>query len=264
MGRYFNIWLMQLKNGLSQRMVYPINFLMMCLGVFLSMSMTIIFIHSIFGFVDQFAGWSRSEAMVVVATYMIIEGFLWATVACLGGVAINVRTGFFDILLTKPINTQFLVSVWRADPEDWVRVIVAAFVLFFNVPALSLSNNELLINGLGYIFFVFNAYMIVYSVFLVVKTISFWLIEVRSLHHIGESIIQSSKYPIDIFFHKIVRIIFSTAIPLAFIATVPAQVMIHGPKLGLMIYSTLIAVIFFYLSRRFFLLGLKHYESASS
>jgi len=264
MKKYFIIWLRQLKNGLSQRMAYPVNFLMMCIGAVLSMSLVLIFIQIIFSFVDKLAGWQKSEAMIVVATYMLVEGLVWATVAMLSGIATNIRTGFLDILITKPIDLQYLVSVWRADPEDWARVVIALIVLLLNIPLLGLSSWELFGNSVVYLFFVFNAYLIVYSIFVFLKSISFWVIESRYAHMVGETILQSSKYPIDIFFHQVVRVIFSTILPIAFIATVPARILIHGPKLGLVVYSSALAFVFFYLSRRFFHRGLKRYESASS
>jgi len=264
MSRYFNIWLRQLKNGLSIRMIHPINFFVMCIGVFLEMSITFIFLQVIFKFVNNFSGWSHSEAMIVVASYMIIEGLMWTTVSMLGGLSRNVRTGFLDVLLVKPINTQFIVSVWSSDPEDSVRLITAISILFFNVPNLGLSNFQLVINGLLYVVLMVDAYFIVYSIFLMVKSINFWTVQGWSIHMIGEKIVQSSMYPVDIFFHKIVRVVFSTIIPLAFIATIPAKILIHGPRLDLAIYSILIALIFFYVSHKFFLFGLKRYESASS
>lgn len=264
MRKYFILWLRQLKNGLAQRMAYPINFFVMCFGSTFQVFLALVFINVIFGSVNYFVGWTKAEAMIIVASYMIVEGLLWATVAMLGGVSSNIRSGFFDILLTKPVSIQFMVSVWRADPEDWMRVVTACFVLFHNVPILSLSGSALMLNCFIYLIMIINSYFIVYSIFLMVKAINFWTFEGRSVHMVGEVVIQSSKYPVDIFFHKIVRVIFSSVIPLAFIATVPAQILIHGPKLLLIIYSTSLALIFFYLSRRFFLYGLKHYESVSS
>lgn len=264
MQKYLKILLRQMKNGLSQRMIYPINFFIMSLGAILQMLLALIFVQVIFNYVNSFAGWSRPQAMIIVASYMIVEGMLWATVAMVSGVATNIRTGLFDVLLTKPISPQFMASVWRSDPEDWMRVVTAMIVFASNVPALNLSSTELIINGSVYILLLVNAYIIVYSIFLMIKTINFWVINGNSMHMIGEVIIQSSKQPVDIFFHKAIRIIFSSVIPLAFIATVPAKILIHGPKLNLIIYSYLLAGIFFYISRKFFLYGLKHYESASS
>jgi len=257
---YFKIWLLQVKNSLMQRMSYRFNFVVLCFSVLVQTSLILIFVKAIFSFIDNISGWSYEHALLIAASFMIIEGLIWATSAYLSGVGDSIRRGALDQLITKPVDTQFLVSIWRADPEDWIRVVTGIIIISTVFDKINFS----ILNLLFYVLLLFNSYIIVYSFILFLKTFSFWIINNYSLNMLADHILRLSQYPTDIFFHKIIRIFFSTVIPLAFIATMPAKILIHGPKLDLIFYSCLLAFVFFVGSRKFFLYGLKHYSSASS
>lgn len=262
--RLFRIWQLNLKNRLMERMVFKFNFALMTVGVFLQMLLSLAFIKIIFAFISNIAGWTYEQALVVVASYMLIEGLLWGTCAYLAGISEHVRTGTLDNLLVKPIDAQFMVSVWRGDPEDWARVVTAFAVFFIALNGLNLTPAALLINTFFYFWLIANAYLIVYSLTLFVRCASFWTTDDSSLWRIMDNITRMSQYPTDIFFHKTVRFFFSAVIPLAFMATIPAKILIHGPDWRLILASTLVAAIFFVGSRKFWHFALKNYSSASS
>lgn len=261
--KYFKIWLLQLKNGLMQRMAFKENFIFLSVAVFIQMLLLVAFAKIIFGFFNDIAGWTFEQVMVIISSYVIIEGLLWAVCGYLSGIDNSIRKGELDQFLVRPVDVQFSISVWRSDPEDWIRVVTGLVILIISVKNLNFSS-DLLLNLGFYFVLIANAFIIVYSFLLAGKTLLFWLINANSLKYVMEHIVRMSQYPTDIFFHKIVKIFFSVVIPLAFIATIPAKILIHGPKLDLIFYSCLLAVIFFIGSRKFFLFGLKHYSSASS
>jgi len=261
--KFIKIWFIGLKISFMNRMAYKYNFFIMAVGVLAHMILTIIFVKVLFNFINNLVGWTYEQALLVVATYMMIEGLMWATCACLGGLTRNVNMGTLDIIITKPIDSQFLVSVWRGDPEDWMRVITALFIFSQCYKGINIDS-YLFLNIIYYLILLFNAYIIVYSINLLVKTLVFWVIDSSALWTITENITRVSQYSTDIFFHKTVRFLFSTIIPLAFIATVPAKFLVKGFNLPLFLSSCFLAIIFFVTSRKFWLFGLKHYSSASS
>jgi ABC-2 type transport system permease protein len=262
--RYLKIWAIHWKNSLMERMAYKYNFILMILGVVIQMLLALIFIKVIFSYISNLAGWSFNEALIVTATYMIIDGLAWATFSYISGINKHIRAGTFDNILIKPVDSQFLLSVARVDPEDWSRVITAIIVFIYAFQKLGLTAFELIKNLFFYIIFIICAYFIVYSITLLIKSITIRVIEDSSLWSLTMNIIKTSQYPTDIFFHKAARILFSTLIPLAFIATVPAKILIWGPRFDLIFYSFILAAIFLYISRKFYLNALKHYASASS
>lgn len=262
--RYFLIWAMNARARLMERMAYPVNFFIMIIGVLVQMILPVILINVVFRFSGSLSGWSRNEAMIVLAAYMFVEGLSWATHAFVGGFKMSIRAGTFDSTLVKPMDTQFLASISRADPEDWMRLVTATIVFVMAVRNLSFTFGTFLVNFFFFFILLLAAYLIVYSLSLLVATLSIWFTEVRALFTIIDNTVKMSRYPTDIYFPNAVRIVFSTVLPITFISTVPAKIFLFGPRLDLIVYSFIVTIIFFIGSRKFFHYGLKHYSSASS
>lgn len=262
--KYFKIFLHLQKIGIMTRTAYKVNFLILSFAVFLQVFFSLFFVKIIFGFLDNIAGWGYFEALIVVATYMLVDGIMWNLFAHFSAITRHVRDGTLDGILVKPIDSQFLVSVWRGDLEDVVRIIAGIGVLVYAVNNLSISGIELVINSILYVFLVFNALVIVYSINVIFKSIVFWLIEGMAFYHLTDSFFRMAQYPSDIFFHKIVKTAVLTVFPLAFIATVPAKILAAGFNFWLVVGSFFVAGIFFIASRKFWLFALKNYSSASS
>jgi ABC-2 type transport system permease protein len=245
-------------------MAFRFNFLLIISGVLLQMVMSLLFLNIIFSFVNNIAGWTYNQALLIVASYMMVEGLNWALFAELAGIGQAIKLGTLDNLITRPMSTQFLISVWRADPEDWGRVITAVLIFIYAVPGLGLGFSQMAVNGFFYFFMIFFALAITYSITLIFKSLAFWFTDTNSLWMLVNQTIRVSQYPTDIFFHRAVRIIFSTVLPLAFMATIPAKIFLYGFNFWLIASSILLAAIFFFGSRKFWQYALRHYSSASS
>jgi ABC-2 type transport system permease protein len=262
--RYLKIWGLQIKSSLMQRMAYQFNFVFMCLGSFTQIVLTIIFIKVIFSFINNLSGWNYEQAMVVVASYMLVEGLVWATCSYLSGITTNIKNGNIDFALVKPIDAQFLLSVWRCDPEDWVRVASGLIIFVYSLIKLKIGLVLLLIKLPIFIILIINAYIITYGFNLIIKTFAFWTQDSNGLWTVGNAVSKMTQYPTDIFFHKTVRLLLSSIIPLAFMATVPAKALIWGISMPILLSSFCLAFVFFYISRKFFLYSFRYYSSASS
>jgi len=70
--RIYRIWLMQLYSNIMRRMAYPGNFYLMAIGSLFQMFLSIAFVNIIFSFINNLAGWSYHQALLVVASYMLI------------------------------------------------------------------------------------------------------------------------------------------------------------------------------------------------
>jgi len=262
--KYWRVFLLLQHVGLMNRMAYRINFFIAFFAVLSNMVFTIIFLRVIFGFVNNFSGWGYYQALVVAATFMIIDGLLWVLCSYLGSISNHIKNGSFDRFLVSPIDSQFFISFWRGDSEDSVRIITGMALLFYAIGHLSLGGEVLLFGKLFlYLILLFNGFLIAYSIFLFLRTFSFWFIDVNSLSGLGNSLFNAAKYPATIFRHKITRIIIFSVLPLAFLATVPAKILTYGFDWILVASSFLVAGIFLWMSRRFWLWGIKKYTSAS-
>jgi len=262
--KYLRIIAALQKNNLMSMMAYKQNFVIMTMAVIIFMAMNIIFLQVIFGYIQNIAGWNFYEVLLIIGSTMIIEGLLWIFGARVGALGHLIRNGELDGLLAKPADSQFLISFWECDHEDFPRVIIGIILICYGLANLNLDLETVLANLFFYLILLINAIVITYSITLLLKTIYFWTIADYSLYNFLNAMSQISQYPTDVFVNFFVKSIFTFIIPLAFAATVPAKILARGFDWKLVVGSCTVATVFFYLSRRFWQYALKHYTSASS
>lgn len=262
--KYWIVFWRLKKIGLMNRAAYKANFYVLLFAVFLRTFFNLFFIKVIFSFINTIAGWGYFEALIIVGTINIIDGFMWVLFGNMKALPTHIINGTLDGILVRPIDSQFLVSSWRGDAEDIVRVITGMSIIIYALSNLNIMGMALIINLFLYGFMLLNAIVIIYSILLMIKIIVFWVVDGQSLFFMEEKILEMSQYPTDIFYHNIIKLLFSTLLPLAFMATVPAKILTTGFDLKLFIGSFLVAITFFILSRKLFKFGLSNYSSASS
>ncbi|EKE25652.1 MAG: hypothetical protein ACD_5C00080G0001 [uncultured bacterium] len=260
--KYLVVFLHLKKLELMSVMAYPVPFFVSVFAVILVMGLSILFFKVNFSFIDNISGWNYYQILAVLASYMILEGLMWFFFAMLNPINHFIRQGFMDSIILKPIDSQFLASFWKGDLEDIMRVFVGIFLLKISiVNTLGFNMMHLVL----YLVMLFNGVVIFYSLALVMRTVSFWVIDGSGVWLLIERISGSSQYPTDIYYNKIVRGTFTFIIPLAFMTTVPAKILtnniIDWKLVGL---SFGMCLVFFIGSRWFWKFSLNHYASASS
>lgn len=261
--KYLSFFWQIRKSDIMSDMAYPLPFLFKFGTIIFLMFLNIIFINTSFNYIENLSGWNYFQVLGVVGAYTLIDGIMWVLFAQLNAFNNLIKNGDLDWILLKPIDAQFLVSVWRGDIEDLARCVAGLGMVF-----IALKNTIGFTNVLNiFLFFVLIIFgtMIIYSLNIFVRSISFWTIDATGAWFMMERITSNSQFPIDIYYHKIVRNTLTFIIPLAFIATVPAKILtnveIDWKLVGL---SLLMATLFFLGSRMFWKFSLKHYSSASS
>lgn len=260
--KYLQIFLQLQKINLMKRMAYPVSFLFSVCTIFLTMVLSILFVNVNFSYINNLAGWSYFQILAVVGSYMIIEGIMWAFLGQLNSVNTHIMEGTMDGILLKPLDDQFFVSFWRGDPEDSVRIVTGSVLL---IMAIKNTVGWNLTHLFLFLLLLFNGAVILYSFNLMMRSISFWIIDGSGLWILMERVTSNSQFPIDIYYQKVVRNILTFVIPLAFVATVPARILTNDNidwKFAAM--SFLMMLIFFSVGRLFWKFSLKHYSSASS
>ena len=104
---------------------------------------------------------------------------------------------------------------------------------------------------------------IFYAFELFLMTTGIWLVRVDNLWVLGESVLQVSRYPLDIYGNGVQRF-FTYMLPLAFIGTIPARQLKDGFDGNMLALGVIWASCALILSRMFWRYAMRHYTSASS
>lgn len=211
--------------------------------------------------VDSVAGWTRSEALVLSVTGSLFNSLLWFfVIPSLLDFGEKIRKGDFDFYLLRPVNPRFLISISRFEFDNYLRALVMILVIIKLAPMAAPINVSQII---GFIVLYAAGIAIYYSLFFLITTLSFWLVNMESLEDIFDSAVTLGRYPTNVFSGAF-RIIFFYVVPMVFVATFPVQVLLGKSGWELVGLGVLMAGIFLFVSDKFWNFALRHYSSASS
>lgn len=218
-------------------------------------------IEVIFYNTKSLGGWNRGEALALAATAMMIEAISGIWFVSLREIPEQVRRGTLDFVVTKPVDTQFWVSLRKVNFS-----MFGAFV-----SSIALVSYAAWVSGkapglpqiAGYIWLLGCALVFAYSLNLFLMTLAIYFVRVDNLWVFSDMLSDISKYPLDIY-QLPVRRFLTFAIPLAILGTIPVSFLLRGAPTVMLLYGAIVAVISLALSRWFWLKSLRRYTSASS
>lgn len=261
MRRYWRVYKTFFASSFARELEFRANFFARVAQNLVWIGFFLLILLVIYRNTDSIAGWSRGDAFLLAATCFVMNAFSTGFFMSVTEIPGHIRMGTLDFVVTKPIDSQFWVSTRRFNFNE-IGVFaagVAMIVIGVNQSGLSPT----LLQWFAYTTLVLSSLAIFYSFNLALMTLGVWLVRVDNLWVLGESIMQIARYPVDIY-QGVLRRMFVYAIPLAFLATMPARQLVtgfDGAMLGLGIGW---AVLFLGLSRIFWVFAMRQYTSASS
>ncbi len=217
------------------------------------------FVKVIFLNTRRVGEWSEAETLVLTGTFGVIQG-LFNIVAYqnLSRFPEMVRLGTLDFVITKPVNSLFLVATRYVKLDSIGNVAGACLII---AHGLQLADYR---PGLPEIaaYLALGAY---FSIYTLLMTLAFWFIRVENLAVLADVIFGTARYPIDIFRPwNWLWSLFVYVLPLAFVSSFPALALFGKLPAGWMALGPFLAALLFLACTAFWRLGIRSYSSASS
>jgi ABC-2 type transport system permease protein len=208
------------------------------------------------------AGWSYYEAILVVGMFQVFSGLIEALLRPnIHAIIEHIRKGTLDFVLLKPVDSQFFVSTrqivfWKLlDMVVGFAVVAYALMRLGIVPGPATIAMFLLMVALGVI--------MLYSVWIAMITSAFWFVRVDNISELIYSFFEAGRFPISVF-KGVVRFVLTFVVPIAFMTTFPAAVLLDKLDWRYVWFGGPLAVGLFSLSVWFWRFALRFYTSASS
>lgn len=218
-------------------------------------------IEVIFYHTKTLAGWNKGQVFIVMSFYYFIQNiseiFFKDNFEHFGE---TVRRGELDFKLLKPVSTRLLASFWEIR-FDHAASIIPTILLFIhglnNLPTV-LSLPHL---GLG-VAMMSISLILYFSILSMIATLTFWIERNDTFNVLIFNISQLSRYPRPIY-TAIVGKILTFGLPLALIASIPAEIALSISTPFLVYYFVGITLVFYVASRIMWNVGLRNYTSAN-
>jgi ABC-2 type transport system permease protein len=173
----------------------------------------------------------------------------------------GVRKGTLDFILLKPADAQFLVSTARFEPWRILDFLGSVGIVIFAFHRLHRWPGAINV-GVGLLLFVV-ALLLLYSLWILVVSLSFRVVKVDNLSYLFVSIFDAGRWPIHVF-KGALRVVFTVVFPLALMTTYPAQALLGTLTVAHALYSGAGGLLFTALARFIWQQSLRAYTSASS
>lgn len=258
--RYLRLYRKILAFAVMKAMAYSEDFAVWSVVDSVWAAVNIGFFWVLFARMPVISGWTFGQLSIPLGILYLLNTFIWGFMyANMNQIARDVNSGELDIYLTKPVNSQFLVST-RFISLSLIPSVAAGSILL----RYGFSQNHLSwLDGLVVPAALTASAAIAYSVWFMSVTLSFWFNRLRNIGEVFGNAMDIARYPAGIF-HPAIRFIFTYIIPFAMLGFLPAEVILGRKSPRQLLLPVFLAVILLYLSHKFWNFSLKRYSSASS
>lgn len=241
---------------------YRANFFIQVLQSAVSVVTALVVLALVYSHTDELNGWSQPELMVVMGIQILLGGVIRTSIQPnMERLMEEVRDGKLDFALTKPEDSQVLVSVrdvriWRA-----VDVFAGGAVLSYGVAGLERG-----VGGGDVALFVATlaiGTLTIYCFWLVISTLAFWIVNVWNIIELFDGLYQTGRWPVSIY-PGWLRFGVTFLVPIAFAITVPAEAVTSRLEWSTVALAIAFAAGLFAFTRWFWHFGLRRYSGASA
>ncbi len=213
-----------------------------------------------FRFSETVAGWTYRELLVVVGMFFSINGLRQALFdPNLERMTDYVRNGTLDFLLTKPINTQFMVSFRHLgvynllDPPLGLGLSTLGLGLADRIPGPAEIASFLVMFTVAALF--------LYAMTMALIAVSVRLVNSDGVGHVGFLAVELGRFPVQLYRNPIQTIL--TVLPVAFLTTFPAQALLGSLDRRMLLVGPIAGVLTVVASSIAFRRSLMSYSGAS-
>jgi ABC-2 type transport system permease protein len=262
MRRHLRLLSIFYRNTLINEMEYRINFwanigLSLFWLAWAALTVRVYFFHA-----DRIAGWSYNELLIVMGLFFAMNGYRQMILTPnLSRLSEYVRQGTLDYVLTKPVSSQFLVSLRNVGVFNWTDPLLGLGLVIY---ALSrLDAHPSLVQVLLFAVLFLAGLVILYAFSLILQTTTFWLVNIERADALVMGLLEAGRFPVG-FYQGFVRAALTVIVPVAFITTFPAEALLGRLDWRLTIAAIGLAVVLFSVASLFWRFGLRYYSGASS
>jgi len=223
--------------------------------------MQVLSFEVLFNYTPTIGGWDRYQMRVFLGVLFVVDSLYMIFVQDnVDRFADKVRKGELDFILAKPVSSQFLVSFQKVATASFGNLLIA---IGFFIYAVSLIEDFNWYRVFWFLLVLPSSFIVVYTSRFFFTCLNLIFVKSESVQFLWYNCYKLGMRPDSIYF-PFMKFILLTVFPMAFVASVPARMLLEPPNALLIIWSLMIGPIFLYLSHKFWNYCLRHYASASS
>lgn len=246
--------------NLAEELQYRANFFASLVGTVFWLGMAVLTAAVFFRHTPELGGWSFWEVVALLGVFTAVAGVVETVLRPnVGALAQQVRGGGLDLVLSRPLDPQFHVSLRRL--AFWRLTDVALGFGLSGVAVLRMGESPGPLEMLAFVVTGASAVAIVYALWLGLMTLAFWLVAVENLSVLFDAVFETARFPVSAYPGSL-RWLLTYVLPVAWITTAPTAALTgrSGPATPLVACG--LAVLLLAASRIIWRRALRSYTSA--
>lgn len=261
-ARYARVFVACVRNCLARELEFRSNFLFTLVSTVVWAVLSIVTASLVFGNVREIRGWDMDRMFIVTGSFLVVES-LMSTVFQRNMQKLSdlVNKGELDFVLTKPISSQFLVSVRYLDFGDLPTAFVGLGYVVLGVRRIGLEPGPVEIGLYGLL--VACSIVSLYAIWFMTVTLVLYTGRINNISALMDPVFRLARVPTDVF-RGVARPLLVYVIPIAAVSTLPSQALLGILDPAMVPYQVVLAMVLLWASHRFWHFSLRRYTSASS
>jgi ABC-2 type transport system permease protein len=262
MKRYVRLYLYFLRFSFSKAMEFRVDFFFRIIMDCIYYVVNILFFKVIYLHTPVIAGWREDQIMVFVGAYILVDALNMTIFSTnLWWLPWLINKGELDYYLIRPVRPLFFLSLREFSANSFMNLIIAAGFLIYALTQYQGSFNvgDLFLFAL----LIINGTILYFCIQMLTILPVFWTQSTRGFVDLFFTLGQAMERPHRIY-KGFFKVLFTTLLPFALIASFPMQIFLEGADLKTMLHLTAVTAGFFFLLNFFWSKGLRNYSSASS
>ncbi|MFH1602048.1 MAG: ABC-2 family transporter protein [Candidatus Shapirobacteria bacterium] len=262
MKRFIKLFLHYFKINLAREMGYRSNFFVWTLVNLGWLLVTLIFFDILYGHTNLVGGWNINQVLVLLGVHNLIQSVLYSAFYSNFGELIRmINKGQLDLILLKPVSSQFLASINRFNLNNSLSGLLFSPILIVTGlmrQGLSVSLGQVFI----FIALLAGGVIVCYSLWFMIVCMTFYTDRLSNANHLFTHLIDFADKPGNIYYGLIGYFLW-IFFPVVAIVTTPARVLLKIFSWNWILYIFVFAILSLWLSHKFWNFSLKRYSGAS-
>jgi ABC-2 type transport system permease protein len=219
--RPFRLFGLFFRIGALNELQYRANFAIQVFQSVIALGTGLAVIGLVFSQTTRLNDWTQPELLAVMGVHILMGGVIRTVIQPnMERLMTDVREGTLDFILTKPEDSQVLVSIREVKIWQAVDIAIGLAVLGFAVGQLRTALGP--VQALGFVVALLLGATMIYCFWLLLTTAAFWIVRMDEIHELFDGIYQSGRWPVTIY-PSWLRVSLTYLVPIAFAVTVPAE-----------------------------------------
>ncbi len=206
-----------------------------------------------------FPGWTFEQGLVVLGLFTLFTGLV-ATILSpnLSRIVAHVEEGTLDFVLLKPVDAQLQVSVRVLSPWGLPDVLFGVAIVAIGAVRSHAHLVDVMLTAVPLV----AGVLILYGLWFMVATTSIWFVKIYNATEVLRGLLDAGRFPMAAY-PAAYRFVFTFVVPVAFLTTVPAEVLLGRGRPAFFVGGVALAALMLVAGRAFWRFSLKSYTGAS-